>query len=850
MRLEIPASSQLQHRDTLVVSAPVLGPFDTVNAGTGHFTMDSPSSWQRSTSSSRFSRSTGKMVVCPCPRPPPVDKTMMARYDKLEDGLRKNWASLHDSDADLKGTRSSASGEVASMEAMQQLQAQEARDAAELEEAQQSQVREWIARTVDKSSENDQYAKEALTSREEPADSVLQQQNEVLSATRSWRTDVRHHKKDPCSPITLKQQAEQRWKCLFGDAGVAYAPPGTGWAAYSGWKRDRFSVFSQSSSYLGLKRGDVFELALRAQNVGTVSSITLPEELSKRITRMRSLPPVGAAYVGFLFVLRRSEKAGIFGRGGTLRGEGTGQDAATAQLSSRGIVETTDQWEWKQHCQIIEFAAIDAGAKGGEVTVNRAVEADCAPSSSSSIAAEGVRCRPQFNWEDIRSRAARCFAEDHGVGLERHKEMICDPGMPFFQEVWHAEVIPFLQRAAGGTGSVVLLAAHNGAAFDEYILRHQKYVGYSKRDFKQHQVPALASMLRWGPTATCSLPQQSKLDFVREYCGKRYLIKSTAFFQIPSVSVPVPAPASALPAVSLAPPPPSTPPPEWTVMPPPPPPPPVAPATVSSPVAPASVPASPPTSAPASPPMAPIAAPVRTVSEVEDELKKEMPKESPPTEPIAAPVRTVSEVEDELKKEVPKEKQKKKSRAGRGRAVLLFCLGRPWDYEGDWYSYASYGKGTLPVPFYVQGKEISTKAPEGNGGKAGKGGKGGKGKAKGGKPSAAAAARASDVCGMERRQSVTAKAPVTPAPAAAESGGGTEKSFQFQLLGRAETWVGTCWVEIPEVRFARLKVSGHGAWSASVCSTLPELEVRTCCSLWSKTRRSFACWQLARGPWC
>ena len=23
---------------------------------------------------------------------------------------------------------------------------------------------------------------------------------------------------------------------------------------------------------------------------------------------------------------------------------------------------------------------------------------------------------------------------------------------------------------------------------------------------------------------------------------------------------------------------------------------------------------------------------------------------------------------------------------------------------GDWYSYASYGKGTLPVPFYVQGK--------------------------------------------------------------------------------------------------------------------------------------------------
>ena len=34
-----------------------------------------------------------------------------------------------------------------------------------------------------------------------------------------------------CSGFLLSE-AEQRWKSLFGDSGVAYAPPGTGWAAW------------------------------------------------------------------------------------------------------------------------------------------------------------------------------------------------------------------------------------------------------------------------------------------------------------------------------------------------------------------------------------------------------------------------------------------------------------------------------------------------------------------------------------------------------------------------------------------------------------------------------------------
>ena len=45
-------------------------------------------------------------------------------------------------------------------------------------------------------------------------------------------------------------------------------------------------------------------------------------------------------------------------------------------------------------------------------------------------------------------------------------------GLPFFEEVWHSELVPFLQRAAGGTGNVVLLA-HNEAALDEIVLKKE-----------------------------------------------------------------------------------------------------------------------------------------------------------------------------------------------------------------------------------------------------------------------------------------------------------------------------------------------------------------------------------------
>eukprot|EP00437_Effrenium_voratum_P040876 CAMPEP_0181470128 /NCGR_PEP_ID=MMETSP1110-20121109/38389_1 /TAXON_ID=174948 /ORGANISM="Symbiodinium sp., Strain CCMP421" /LENGTH=233 /DNA_ID=CAMNT_0023595085 /DNA_START=29 /DNA_END=730 /DNA_ORIENTATION=+ len=218
---------------------------------------------------SRLSRSTGKMVVCPCPHPPPVDKTMMARYGKLESTLQKNWATLHEADEKLRDTRSSASTEVGIFEEMKQASAKEALDGAELEEAQQAQVREWLARTLEKSLPTEE-AQEAKRLPKSPGE--------------SWTIMSRDHLKEPCSPITQKHQAEARWKYLFGDLGVAYASPGTGWTAYS----DR-RLFSHSSSYLGMKCGDVFDLAIRAKNLGPVSSITLPDELKKRLTRMQSM---------------------------------------------------------------------------------------------------------------------------------------------------------------------------------------------------------------------------------------------------------------------------------------------------------------------------------------------------------------------------------------------------------------------------------------------------------------------------------------------------------------------------------------------------------------------------------
>eukprot|EP00435_Cladocopium_sp_Y103_P047022 s2054_g13.t1 len=125
-------------------------------------------------------------------------------------------------------------------------------------------------------------------------------ENSLLEASQAstpgqaWIMQKRDQRKDPCSPICLKSQGEQRWKSLFGDRGVAYAPPGTGWMAYSGSHSDKRnnSIFSQSSSYLGLKCGDVFDLAIRAKNMGPVSPITLPDELKKRLTRMQSVGPL------------------------------------------------------------------------------------------------------------------------------------------------------------------------------------------------------------------------------------------------------------------------------------------------------------------------------------------------------------------------------------------------------------------------------------------------------------------------------------------------------------------------------------------------------------------------------
>ena len=454
---------------------------------------------------------------------------------------------------------------------------------------------------------------------------------------------------------------------------------------------------------------------------------------------------------------------------------------------AQGLVETFDQQEWKERCQIIEFAAIDL------------------------ITGESfsVRCRPQFSWQDVRSHAARRFAEDHG-----HREIIEDMGLPYFEEIWHSELIPFLQRAAGGTGNVVLLA-HNGAAFDEFVLKkeiarlqldmsccptlmyadpvaavkenyhhpavaaeyrgrhmslaladmHQRYVSKTNRTFKAHhalddchtllevlrhapyvadalaahicnmtglQVPDLASTLRNRLQNPQHIRDPLPAPRIFEYCGKRYLLKHMAFLPAPpvlpaplvSVPMPVPTPGAA-PAGWVVPPPPATPPPDETMIPPPPPP--LVPATTSQAPSP---PSSPPTFAPATPPMAPV---------------------------VVGAVRTVSDVEDELKKEDPKEKcKKKKNRADWWDGFWDYPARDWWAWPhyaydgGDWY-YQSYGKGGYQ-PSSGKGHQRSGGAK----------GKGGKSKAKGGKAASPVAA-----------------APTTQQPTAAESSTVT-KAFKFQ----------------------------------------------------------------------
>lgn len=54
-------------------------------------------------------------------------RARLRRYGRLERNLRENWASLHNADASLKETRSSACTEVDSMKAMKDAQEREAR---------------------------------------------------------------------------------------------------------------------------------------------------------------------------------------------------------------------------------------------------------------------------------------------------------------------------------------------------------------------------------------------------------------------------------------------------------------------------------------------------------------------------------------------------------------------------------------------------------------------------------------------------------------------------------------------------------------------------------------------------
>eukprot|EP00434_Breviolum_minutum_P037675 symbB.v1.2.033416.t1/scaffold4149.1/size43842/1 len=119
-------------------------------------------------------------------------------------------------------------------------------------------------------------------------------------------------------------------------------------------------------------------------------------------------------------------------------------DSERGNYAEKGLHECSqeEQIEWKSRSQIIEFAAVDV------LTGN-------------SIC---VRSRPEFGWEDVKSAAARLFAEDHG-----HAEIIRDQSLPFFAEVWAQEVLPFLWRASGGSRNLAMLA-HNGDHFDHYVL--------------------------------------------------------------------------------------------------------------------------------------------------------------------------------------------------------------------------------------------------------------------------------------------------------------------------------------------------------------------------------------------
>ena len=120
-------------------------------------------------------------------------------------------------------------------------------------------------------------------------------------------------------------------------------------------------------------------------------------------------------------------------------------DHVHGSYAALGWHETADQWSWKARCQIIELAAVNLIT--GEPLL--------------------LRSRPEFQWQDVKSQATRLFAEHSG-----HKEIVCDRSLPLFAQLWTTQVLPFLQRAAGFTGKVVLIA-HNGDKFDHYVLNKE-----------------------------------------------------------------------------------------------------------------------------------------------------------------------------------------------------------------------------------------------------------------------------------------------------------------------------------------------------------------------------------------
>ncbi|CAE8715415.1 unnamed protein product [Polarella glacialis] len=285
-----------------------------------------------STSSSRLASSTGMMVLCP--GPPPPHHSMMSRYHNLETGLQVNWADLHIVSGVLGTTRGEATTEISSMSAMVLDQRMEAQRTADLKKAEEHSINEWLVNTLGvcggsltrtKSSgffsggqqaisrsgletsmwQTNLYARDgprmkdptATKSRKEVYGEDRPPGGEPLAA--NWATAHRDHVKESCSPITAHAQAHARWEYLFGDLAVAYAEPGTGVAAFSGGgltsarrpsSRSAPKLrFSNSASWAGLKRGELFDVALRAKDQGPVSAITLPEECEKRSARGRML---------------------------------------------------------------------------------------------------------------------------------------------------------------------------------------------------------------------------------------------------------------------------------------------------------------------------------------------------------------------------------------------------------------------------------------------------------------------------------------------------------------------------------------------------------------------------------